>query len=125
MENPAYCPFCGSTVGHHKDDCYVRMVAHNFRNANNRHSKMYTGAELIKAWNQRAPVATDEFYIIPKPKKPLLTKVIDYASGKMSAYPQMDNIVSYYVKLQDWEVSKVLVKALAEAYGFEVKEKDE
>lgn len=101
------------------------MVAHNFRNANNQHSKMYTGEELVKAWNRRAPIVTDGFYIIPKPKKPLLTKVIDYASGRMSVYPQMNNIVSYYIRLQNWEVSKVLVKALAEAYGFEVRKKDE
>ena len=127
-ENLQPCPFCGATHGLYVLDedstvDYPHIFCDNCKSIfANEHAE--TLEQASEMFNNRAPVATDKFFILPKPDKKLGTVVKDFdafASDFVSVHvgvaPYMDGIIDYINKLADYDCSKEVVKALAVAYG--------
>lgn len=82
----------------------------------------------LSAIHRGQPFCDNGFFILPYPKKPvfkrLTTNTTMISAGKLafSAYDEIINLKDYMMQLDNYESGKLLAKALAEAYGFEVKE---
>ena len=109
-ENLQPCQFCGATRGLYVLDedstvDYPHIFCDNCKSIfANEHAE--TPEQASEMFNNRAPVATDRFFILPKPDNNLGTVISDFASGRVGIMPDMAGIIDYINKLADYDCSK-------------------
>ena len=77
----------------------------------------------LSAIHRGQPFCDNNFFILPYPKKPVVRQYKAMTTDNKSyIYNDIINMQDYMIQLENYELGKTLAKALAEAYGFEVKE---
>ena len=77
----------------------------------------------LSAIHRGQPFCDNSFFILPYPKKPVVRQYKTVTTDNKSyIYNDIINMQDYMIQLENYELGKTLAKALAEAYGFEVKE---
>lgn len=77
----------------------------------------------LSAIHRGQPFCDNGFFILPYPQKPIVRQYKAVTTdNKHYLYNDVINIQDYMIQLENYKLGKTLAKALAEAYGFEVKE---